>query len=490
MSAAPKAVVTVGGNDNNEPSTLQQQQGPNSSGTKIQQRRILLPPTVAQVYARALWDPTPTTTSISQRKLAYALGYPIDWRVERIVEIDEETGKPIIRDRIHATGGKKNQIKYMWLHHEAAQRAALRLEQEGTLNPIGGGTTTGETTGSGTIKAGNKSSSNATATTATGSHLLPPTPLYNKGDIVQVLYDGSWWEATITKRKKQADAFLYGVKYHGDEATQNDVEEQDIRSAENPSDLAVSLGFTGDWKASRKGPRYILTAPTGETYTNKKAAMKVFRELLGKVNPNRHDDDDVGDPPWRLEGHELIGREIVWTFEHKASATRKITIEQVGTVVGYIDAKDKDKVQRMMHAVSFDCVLLVSSFVRLFVCYIPLLSTRVCLSHVGKLLVGFSFILIPPPSNQNGEPGFISESTGNPANLFHVTFPDDPNHPYQQHLIHSQDLEEYEVVERLRPRTETYSHPSTETLKGDGSGGNKRGGNKASPQKNKKRRRS
>jgi hypothetical protein len=376
--------------------------------SKIRQRQVVLPPTIAQLYGRTLWDPTPTTTTKSQKQLAYALGYPIDWRVERSVEVDDETGQPRVMDRIHATGGKKNQIKYMWLHHEAAQRAALQLEQEGTLAPIVAGAESGGSGGGGTTSTTTTSkanSSNSSNINATGSHLLPPTPLYNKGDIVQVLYEGSWWEATITKRKKQADSFLYGVKYDGDDTLQNDVEEENIRAAESPSELAVSLGFTSDWRASRKGPRYLLSSPTGETFTNKKAAMKVFRELQGKLNPttnhnNNNDDDDVGDPPWRLSGHELIGREVVWTFEHKASATRKITIEQVGIVVGYIDAKDKDKV-RHGHGCGRDLFRLCCVFFRSACMFTTLYCRVLSVSHSGTWLLDFHSFCPPPPPNPN-----------------------------------------------------------------------------------------
>ena len=142
-----------------------------SSSTKLP-----FPPTVGQLYARTLWDPTPTTTLKSERQLAYALGYPADWRVERTVTSVD--GKSIIRDRIHAKFGKKTQSQYTWFHHEAAQQAAMQLEQEETMD---------------------------------GSHLLPPVPLYTKGDDIEVLYEEKWYAATITKRKKQADNFLYSV---------------------------------------------------------------------------------------------------------------------------------------------------------------------------------------------------------------------------------------------------------------------------------------
>jgi len=257
-----------------------------------------------------------------------------------------------------------------------------------------GGASSGNSAGNSSNKKSSSNNNNKNnITTTTGSHLLPPTPLYAKGDVIQVLYDGKWWEATITKRKKKDDEFYYSAYYHHDEAKQDDIPEDDIRPGEDPGTLAVSLGFTSDWKASRNGSRYILTAPTGETFTSKKAAMKFFRELQGKVSASAAE-EDAGDPPWRLEGHELIGRKILWSFEHRASATRRIKIEQIGTVAGYIDAKDKDK---------------------------------------------------------NGDPGFVSEATGQPANLFHVTFEDDPNHPYAPHLLSAQDFEGYEIQDLLIP---------------------------------------
>lgn len=65
---------------------------------------------------------------------------------------------------------------------------------------------------------------------------------------------------------------------------------------------------------------------------------------------------------------------------------------------------------------------------------------------------------------QNGDPGFVSETTGKPAHLFHIAFPDNPNHPYYQHLLNAQDLEEYEVVERLVAEGVSATLPSREGL--------------------------
>ena len=50
-----------------------------------------LPPTISQIYAKAMYDPNSTEDSIiSQKQLAYALGYPMNWRVERKIVVQEE----------------------------------------------------------------------------------------------------------------------------------------------------------------------------------------------------------------------------------------------------------------------------------------------------------------------------------------------------------------------------------------------------------------
>jgi len=322
--------------------------------------KLPFPPTIAQLFARAFWDPKPTLTVKSQRQLAYALGYPDDWRVERKVEYKD--GNPIIQDTIHALLGKKTKTRYTWLHHEAAQAAAAKLESEGNLDE---------------------------------SHLLPPVPLYAKGDMVQVQWEGKWYNATILKRKKQGDSFLYSVFYPEDDATQDEIEEFEIRPGEDPSALAVQLGFSSDWKATRKGARYVLTAPTGERFTSKNAALK-FIKSQEEEKLSQEVVDDMGDPPWRTSGHEWIGRQVSWVSEHKVSGTRTVTVEQVGTIEGYIKSTDVDK---------------------------------------------------------EGNPGFISESTGKPADLFHVVFPDQPHHQYASFLLNSQDLEEHEVLENLFDET-------------------------------------
>jgi hypothetical protein len=280
---------------------------------------------------------------LQEKQLAYALGYPMDWRVERTVTYStgehnyHKKGVPVIRDRIHAVGGKKNKTKFMWLNHEAAQKAALLYQQEGTLTPA--------------AVTDDNNNKNTTSTSTTGSHLLPPTPLYKKGDVVQVLYENKWFEATVTKRKKKDDEFYYGVYYGLDGTQQDDIPEDEVRPGEDPSELAVSLGFPSDWMASRKGSRYVITSPDGQIFSSKKAAMDKLHQLRGVTKKKENktsttkDVNPEDDPPWRETGHELIGRQIMYTTMYKASATRCINIEQVGTIAGYIHANDKDKVR-------------------------------------------------------------------------------------------------------------------------------------------------
>eukprot|EP00536_Pseudo-nitzschia_multiseries_P015642 jgi/Psemu1/247013/estExt_Genewise1.C_9250023 len=353
----------------------------------------LLPPTISQMYAKAMFDPRPTKTILSQKQLAYALGYPMDWRVERTIVVEEDTKTKVIKDRIHARGGKKNQTKYTWLHHEAAQKAAL----------IGGAQTQTQT-----------------QTQTTGSHLLPATPLYKKGDIVMVKYKDKWWSATVTKKpkKKNDDEFFYNVIYHGDDATQDDIEEEDIKPGEDPSELAVSLGFDATWNATRNGSRFVIVGPCGTVFPSKKAATKHFRDLHrppgggaeGSSKKRKAKEvEDAGDPPWRREGHDWIGRKVLWSFQHKASARRQIAIEQTGTVEGYIDETDTDK---------------------------------------------------------EGNPGFVSEKTGKPANLFHVVFEDNPGHPYSQYLLKNMDVEGYEIADCLLPEEVPKTKPTSSSSSG------------------------
>lgn len=102
--------------------------------------------------------------------------------------------------------------------------------------------------------------------------------------------------------------------------------------------------------------------------------------------------EEADDPPWRTDGHELVGRRVVHVIEHRLSGKRKVEIRQLGTVAGWISEEDTDR---------------------------------------------------------RGEPGYVSEDTGKPANLFHAVFDDDPGNPYAKEMIDFQDMEEAEVRSML-----------------------------------------
>jgi len=167
------------------------------------------------------------------------------------------------------------------------------------------------------------------------------------------------------------------------------VEERTIRFA--PPDttaekMAEKLGLPVGWKATMTAKRYTITSPDNQHFRTKKAAMDYVAAM------NKDDDDAAGDPPWRNAEHEFIGLRVRYTSQHKPSARRTVDVIQEGFVTGWISETDLDR---------------------------------------------------------QGEPGYVSEKTGLPTALFHVTFKDDPGHPYYKHLLDSIDLEEGEVLEML-----------------------------------------
>jgi hypothetical protein len=319
----------------------------------------------AQVMARALRDPRPTTTSKSERQLAIALGYPSTWHVVRRIERMEEESKNIIVDRVYA--GNPSSNVDMWFNHDAARQASMEWKE-------------GESTGY----------------EHKGGHLLPRKARFSKGDEVEVHYEGGWYAATIVKRKEYEDGFRYVVYYTEDESNQTGVLEDEIRPApekQDPYQLAESLGLPTGWTAllSPKG-RWMIQSDDGEhKFRSEKAALNFVKKNGIATAPD-------GDPPWRTTGNDYLGRKVTWTTIQKVSATRTVDVTQEGEVVGWISETDVDS---------------------------------------------------------KGEPGFVSEKTGKPARLFHVVFQDNPHHPYANHLIQSQDLEEFELVDCLLPESES-----------------------------------
>jgi hypothetical protein len=294
--------------------------------------------------SKILLNAPPTTDARSERQLAAALGYPLSWHVVRLAP-----DKP---DVIYAGNPRKNVA--LWFNHEAARAAAAEW-QEGKSCPYKGG------------------------------HLLPRKPKFKKSEVVEVLYKKKWYPATVTKRKEVDGQYLYSVLYSKDQTTQEDIRESKIRQA--PPDaaalhLAATLGFPEGWRAVY-GPKNRLQFynPDNAHFKSKKAALDHLAAL-----------EEADDPPWRVDGHEFIGKQVKYVAQHKVSGTRTVEIVQTGTVTGWISEQDKDR---------------------------------------------------------QGEPGYVCEETGKPAALFRVEFQDDPSHPYRSQLIDFQDMEEHEVLDML-----------------------------------------
>jgi hypothetical protein len=227
-----------------------------------------------------------------------------------------------------------------------------------------------------------------------GGHLLPLQPLYDIGDKVQVLYEDEWWDAKILRRKEYPGIFKYQVLYPADTSKQSGVEEYLIRTRPvtddnhgiDPEQVASTLGFDKGWKAYSAGHnRWKVISPDGVTYKSKKAALDAMMEA-NKTSL------DEGDPPWRTTDNIYLGRRVKWITKYNASARRTVDLVQIGTVVGWISESDTDK---------------------------------------------------------DGQPGFISEQTGKPAKLYHVTFDIDRNHTYFQYMLPEQDMEEWELLQNL-----------------------------------------
>ena len=164
---------------------------------------------------------------------------------------------------------------------------------------------------------------------------------------------------------------------------------------------AKEIGLPSGWSAYNRGnAKWTIKSPEGKSYKSKKAAFaaagldipaerrkkastpkkRKIEEEGGEDGDNTTDnvDLDEGDPPWRTSGHQYLARRVRWTPPPDGGVASQ---PSVGTIVGWISEKDVDS---------------------------------------------------------EGNPGFSSSVTGNPANLFHAVFED-----------FSQDLEEFELEECL-----------------------------------------
>jgi hypothetical protein len=221
----------------------------------------------------------------------------------------------------------------------------------------------------------------------------------------------------------EEETFLYQVQFAHDSSKLNNIEEESIRAGPNgmsrleAQDLALSFGLGPGWEAWQAGggndkskTRIKITSPTGEVYTSKKRALDAFLGVASAtptkaftapgstvvVAGGRYSIPDR-DPPWRTTGHPYIGRRIVYTTEHPVTSRRTVIVDQLGTVTAWL--ADTDVTRR-------------------------------------------------------GQPAYVSTRTNKkPANLFFVTFPEDANNQYVNHLLDSKELEEDELLECFVPES-------------------------------------
>ena len=185
-------------------------------------------------------------------------------------------------------------------------------------------------------------------------------------------------------------------------AARKSVEKEYIPTADEV-DLATEIGLPNGWGASKKerkpfGFKWTIKSPDGKTFDSKKKAfahagcdMPEDQKSAGRPRKRKAADNieeevetveelavvDEGDPPWRTSEHAFLNRRVRWTPpEDNVDLPHEAV---VGTVIGWISETDVDS---------------------------------------------------------EGNPGFESSKTGQPACLFHVVFDD-----------FEQDFEEWELEE-------------------------------------------
>mmetsp|Transcript_20087 Transcript_20087/g.26657 ORF Transcript_20087/g.26657 Transcript_20087/m.26657 type:complete len:211 (+) Transcript_20087:100-732(+) len=127
----------------------------------------------------------PTTTSLSEKRLAQTLGYPATWHVVRTVSTKNNV--QAFCDRIYAGPPSSNPDTYY--NHGAAMAAALRwIEGKSTPHDNEGG------------------------------QMNPRVALFEKDEYVEVLYepDEMWYGATIMKCVMYQDDIRYVCMFFGD----------------------------------------------------------------------------------------------------------------------------------------------------------------------------------------------------------------------------------------------------------------------------------
>lgn len=323
---------------------------------------------------------TATTDATSERRLARALGYPKTWHVVRGLvpnpSIQNGGGAVLVQDRIFA--GDPAQNADLYCNHGAAFGASLRWDDD-----------------------------ESTPYDDNGGHMLTKEPRYASGRMVQVLFDDEWYDATVTKVQRKEGDVKYSIIYTADNTYQNNVTEDEMRekptsqkkkkkqqkmvqkaapapkstsksrrkaaggdndaagSEQSDLDLAADMGFPAGWSVSeKKNSNFVIYSPgRKKRFTSKRSAYEAagleMPPSSKKARIIAYAEED--DPPWRIDGHEYMGRQVLIRPE---GATEELK----GTVVGWIADTDVDRA---------------------------------------------------------GEPGFISTKTGQAAFLFHVSFDSD-----------------------------------------------------------------
>uniref|UniRef100_A0A7S2UMU6 Tudor domain-containing protein n=1 Tax=Attheya septentrionalis TaxID=420275 RepID=A0A7S2UMU6_9STRA len=331
-----------------------------------------------------------TTDGKSERHLGAFLGYPKGWHVvrRRVTGVLPSTSKTFQSFVDRIYAGDPQKGFDCYYNHSAAYEAGLKWVP-------------GESTGYDTK----------------GGQMLARKAAYSKGDEVEAYYEpeDKWYTAQITKVKPYDDDIRYCILYTEENTTDNNVTEDEIRKPvpkmkkkpgrkrkneevdanENELELAAEFGLPEGWIAvAQSNSKFSIQSPCRkQKFRSKKAAF----EFLGmkapssrKKQPKQEAEVEEGDPPWRTTGHELLGQKV-----RVQNATETGDVVQIGTVKWWISKTDVDK---------------------------------------------------------EGEAGFLSESTGKPASLFHVIFDEsDPTQDakYKDFLLEFQDMEEYEVRECL-----------------------------------------
>ncbi len=396
-----------------------------------------------------------TTTPKSERLLANTLGYPDSWHVVRKVNSTDD-GKETFDDTIYA--GDPKSMPDMYYNHLAAMNAAAKWK-EGESTPYDDN----------------------------GGQMLPidQTVKIQAGDEVEVYYepDGAWYAAVVKKVTEYSDDTRYSVKYKADRSTQDNIFMDIIRlvkpgkrrqkktpasakktkvttaTDEKEEVVEESSGTTkkGKKKTTKTKPKATKTTKA-DTAKSTKKRTNAQSGTSGAKKKRKTKETEVYIPD--ADGLHLaaeMGLPEGWTA-FAASKSRFSFLSPDGTerftskkaVFAHIDKLDSFKIlpnsseEDDNHNDASGVVLPIApaesedppwrtdghEYLQYRVNYEI---------SPGEFIKGTVTGWISKDDvDKEGNPGFISEKYGEPADLFHISF--DSNAP-----IASQDLEDFEL---------------------------------------------